>query len=114
MTYEEWQIKLKKLDEHIKSLKNWDDYALSCQNEYDWLLKQEPTKEIPMNDSPKDIARYYEAGVLGSFSTSLMDLFGKADIENKRRLSVAFPEYAEAYRIWFKGEYKNENNQSDS
>ena len=67
-----------------------------------------------MNDNPKDIARYYEAGALGSFSTSLMDLFGKADIENKRRLSVAFPEYAEAYRIWFKGEYKNENNQSDS
>jgi len=45
MTYEEWQIKLKKLDDHIKSLKNWDDYALSCQNEYDWLLQQKPTQE---------------------------------------------------------------------
>jgi len=70
-----------------------------------------------MNDSPKDIARYYEAGVpgvLGSFSMALMDLFVKAVVDNKRRLSVAFPEYAEAYKIWFKGEYKNENNQSDS
>ena len=63
-----------------------------------------------MNGSPKDIAKYYEAGVLGSFSMALMDLFDKADTDNKRRLSVAFPEYAEAYRIWFKGEYKNENN----
>ena len=63
-----------------------------------------------MNENPKYIARYYEAGVLGSFSTSLMDLFCKADMDNKRRLSVAFPEYAEAYRIWLKGEYKNENN----
>lgn len=66
-----------------------------------------------MKDSPKDVARYYELGALGSFSTSLMDLFDKADIENKRRLSVAFPEYAEAYRIWLKGD-KNENNQSNS
>ena len=63
-----------------------------------------------MNDSPKDIARFYEAGVLGSFSMALMDLFGKADKDNKIRLSIAFPEYAEAYRIWFRGEYKNENN----
>ena len=67
-----------------------------------------------MNDSSKDIAKCYEAGVLGSFSTALMDLFGRADIDNRIRLSIAFPEYAEAYKIWFKGEYKNENNQSDS
>lgn len=63
-----------------------------------------------MNDSPKDIARFYELGVLGGFGTALMDLFCKADMDNKRILSVAFPEYAEAYRIWLKGEYKNENN----
>lgn len=69
---------------------------------------------MAMNDSPEDIARHYEAGLLGSFSTALMDLFGKADIENKRKLQVAFPEYAKAYKIWFEGEYKNENNQSNS
>ena len=49
MTYEEkykrWAEKLKSLDNHIRGLKNWDDYAVSCQNEYDWLLKQKPTKE---------------------------------------------------------------------
>lgn len=54
MTYEEWQIKLKKLDDHIRSLKNWDDYALSCQNEYDWLLKQKPTKDDTNENNQSD------------------------------------------------------------
>lgn len=45
MTYEEWAKKLKMLDDHIRSLKSWDSYAISCQNEYDWLLQQKPKKE---------------------------------------------------------------------
>ena len=57
MTYEEWQIKLKKLDDHIRSLKNWDDYALSCQNEYDWLLKQKPTKDDTNENNQSDSQR---------------------------------------------------------
>ena len=63
-----------------------------------------------MKDKPIDIARWYEAGTLGSFSMALMDLIGKADIENRLKLWLLFPEYMEAYDIWFKGEYKNENN----
>ena len=35
-----------------------------------------------MND-PKQIAKWYEARALGSFAMALMDLFGKADIENQ-------------------------------
>ena len=50
---------------------------------------------------PQEIAYYYETKTLGSFSTSLMDLFGKADTENKLRLSTAFPEYFEAYNLWY-------------
>lgn len=57
-----------------------------------------------MND-PKQIAKWYEARALGSFAMALMDLFGKADIENQARLAIAFPEYAEAWKIWYKGEY---------
>ena len=54
MTYEEWQIKLKKLDDHINSLKAWDDYAISCQNEYDWLLKQKPAKDDKDENNQSD------------------------------------------------------------
>ena len=57
-----------------------------------------------MND-PKQIAKWYEARVLGSFAMALMDLFGKADIESQARLAIAFPEYAEAWKIWYKGAY---------
>ena len=51
--------------------------------------------------TPKEIAYFYEAGSLGSFSTALMNLFCKANTSNKARLAAAFPEYAEAYRLWF-------------
>ena len=54
---------------------------------------------------PTDIARYYNAGTLGGFSTALMDLIGRADTDNKYKLSLVFPEYIEAYKLWFKGEY---------
>jgi hypothetical protein len=50
---------------------------------------------------PNEIAYYYEKGTLGSFSTNLMNLFGKADIQNRLRLELAFPEYAKAYELWF-------------
>ena len=50
---------------------------------------------------PQEIALYYENGTLGSFSTKLMDLFGTADMLNKARLTAAFPEYMEAYLLWF-------------
>lgn len=53
----------------------------------------------------KDIARYFAQGTLGGFSTSLMLLFQKADLENQKRLSKAYPEYYEAYLIWMSGEY---------
>ncbi len=38
-------VELTKAEKHIRNLKNWDAYAISCQNEYDWLLKQKPLKE---------------------------------------------------------------------
>ena len=44
-----------------------------------------------------EIAKYFEIGTLGGFSTDLMRLFGKADTQNRLRLEQAFPEYAEAY-----------------
>ena len=50
---------------------------------------------------PEEIAHYYEVGTLGSFSTGLMDLFNKADTMNRIRLGIVFPEYKEAYRLWF-------------
>lgn len=42
MTIEEWKEKVKKLNDHINSLEDWNEYAQDCQNEYDWLLKQKP------------------------------------------------------------------------
>ncbi len=48
-----------------------------------------------------EIADYYEKGSLGSFGTALMDLFGKADSENKVRLAISFPNHYEAYNLWF-------------
>ena len=55
---------------------------------------------------PMDIARYYEEGTLGSFSMKLMDLFGIADLENRKRLKKSFPNHGKGWMIWFKGEYK--------
>ena len=39
-------VELTKAEKHIRNLKNWDAYAISCQNEYDWLLKQKPLKAM--------------------------------------------------------------------
>ena len=54
MTYQEWADKLKRLDNHINNLKTWDDYAESCQREYDWLLKQKPTQEKQDENNQSD------------------------------------------------------------
>ena len=59
--------------------------------------------------TPQDIALYYNRGTLGSFSQSLMDLFCRADSQNKIKLGVAYPEYYEAYYLWFNGEYPKDN-----
>ena len=50
---------------------------------------------------PNEIAYFYEKGTLGGFSTSLMNLICKADPINKARIQIAFPEYIEAYELWF-------------
>lgn len=42
MTLAEWEEKVKILNEHINSLKVWDDYAQDCQIAYDRLLQQKP------------------------------------------------------------------------
>jgi hypothetical protein len=54
-----------------------------------------------MQDTPENIVKYYEAGTLGSFSTALLELFMKADGENKLKLSLVFPEHYEAYKLYF-------------
>jgi hypothetical protein len=54
-----------------------------------------------MQDTPENIVKYYEAGTLGSFSTALLELFMKADEVNKLKLSLAFPEHYEAYKLWY-------------
>ena len=50
---------------------------------------------------PQEIACYYELGTLGGFSTRLMNLISVADLGNKARIGIAFPEYIEAYELWF-------------
>ena len=47
-----------------------------------------------------------EADKLGSFSTNLMNLIGKADDKNKARIESIFPEYVEAYNLWYSGNTK--------
>jgi len=56
--------------------------------------------------TPKKIARYYEAGTLGSFSTTLMDLIGKADYNHKLKIKIIFPEYVEAYDLYISNNLK--------
>lgn len=56
MTKDEWKEKLKALDDHINSLKKWDEYAESCQRDYDWLLKQKP-QEKGVTDENNNINR---------------------------------------------------------
>jgi len=55
----------------------------------------------------EEIARYYESGSLGSFSTALIDLIQKADSTNKQKIKLAFPEYIEAWNIWYTQSYKD-------
>ena len=41
--YQDWSRKVKKLNDHINSLAEWNDYAESCQRDYDsLLLEQDP------------------------------------------------------------------------
>jgi len=56
----------------------------------------------------KDIALWYSRGTLGSFEMALMDLYGKADEQNRKDLALGFPEYYLAYMAWFHGEYKKD------
>jgi len=51
--------------------------------------------------SPNEIAYWYSIGNLGSFSTALFELFMKADNTNKEKLGSVYPEYYEAYQLWF-------------
>ena len=39
---------------------------------------------------------------------ALMDLYGKADEQNKKDLALGFPEYYLAYMAWFHGDYKKD------
>ncbi len=57
---------------------------------------------------PTEIARYYNLDVLGSFSKSLMETIAKADLTNRKKLRRCFPEYVEAYELWFTGDYEQE------
>lgn len=50
---------------------------------------------------PHDMARYYNSGTLGSFSTKLIELFTYADLSNQATLRQAFPIHWEAYQLWF-------------
>ena len=42
LEFQEWAEALRKLDAYINSLTTWNDYAESCQRDYDNLLKQDP------------------------------------------------------------------------
>jgi len=53
--------------------------------------------------TPEEIVKYYNVGTLGSFSTALFELFMKADNSNRFKLALSFPEYHEAYKLWFMG-----------
>jgi|SaaInlStandDraft_4_1057021.scaffolds.fasta_scaffold02531_6 hypothetical protein len=57
---------------------------------------------------PKVIALFYERKTLGSFEMALMDLYGKADEQNKKDLALGFPEYYLAYMAWFHNDYKKD------
>jgi len=57
--------------------------------------------------TPLEIAQHQENGSLGSFSTKLMNLIESADIYNKLKIAQCFPEYIEAYNIWYLSQYKN-------
>lgn len=43
--YKKWKKELTQLNKYINGLKPWNEYAESCQREYDWLLHHEPKKE---------------------------------------------------------------------
>jgi len=63
---------------------------------------------VRIMEESKDIARYYNLGTLGSFGMALMDLICKADIENKLKIGMVYPEYLEAHNLWFRGDYKKD------
>ena len=39
--YQTWSKKVRKLNDHINSLKEWNSYAESQQRDYDYLLLQQ-------------------------------------------------------------------------
>jgi hypothetical protein len=61
-----------------------------------------------------NIALWYDCRTLGSFETALMDLIDKADRENKAKIAICFPEYVEAYNLWFNGSYKEAKGDNDN
>ena len=42
LDFQIWADSLNNLNDHIKSLKVWNDYAESCQSDYDYLLTLDP------------------------------------------------------------------------
>ena len=52
----------------------------------------------------QQIARWFEARTLGSFHMGLMALYSKADLDNREKLRKGFPDYAEAWELWYKGD----------
>lgn len=44
--YKDWLKKLHELNDYINSLTVWDDYAESCQRDYDNLLRQDPRLKV--------------------------------------------------------------------
>ena len=39
------------------------------------------------------------------FGVKLIELIAKADTDNRQKLSMGFPQYVQAYKIWFTKEY---------
>ena len=62
------------------------------------MLEIDP-KNTTQNE--RELAVFFENGKLGSFSTNLFKLFSQADISNQMKLANAFPDYWNAYKLWF-------------
>lgn len=43
---------------------------------------------------------YWQMGTAGSFTTHLLNAAGHADMSNKQRLRIGFPELMEAFDEW--------------
>lgn len=49
------------------------------------------------------------AGYGDWFSAQLLRLIAKADLKNRARLSIAFPEHVAAFEAWERGDEKEES-----